>query len=180
MLPHHLRIALRALRRDRAYALLNGVGLAVALACCLLVGLFVRAERSVDRFHPELDRLRAVWQNIHWSPESEPGLATPIPLAGVREEHAAIERAVVVDRAASRACACPGATGLEDLDGRDRVGRLLRPVRLPLLRGDPDRVLAEPGIVLRAKRRAPALWRRRPDGPDVLTLERWRDTLRSP
>ena len=43
MIRHHFRTALRALRRDRSYALLNGVGLAVAFTCCILIGLFVRS-----------------------------------------------------------------------------------------------------------------------------------------
>ena len=43
MLKHYLAVALRTLRRDRAYALLNVAGLAVGLACCLLIGLYVLA-----------------------------------------------------------------------------------------------------------------------------------------
>ena len=58
--------------------------------------MFVWAEQSVDTFHPNSDRLRAVWMDTKWSVDSEPGLETPIPLAAALEEHTAVELATVV------------------------------------------------------------------------------------
>ena len=57
MLKNLLVVALRSLRRNRVYAALNVLGLAVGLACCVLVFLFVRDELSYDRFHPNADRI---------------------------------------------------------------------------------------------------------------------------
>ncbi len=57
MLKNYLTVALRQLRRQKGYAGLNVAGLAVGLACCLLIALWVRDERSFDRFHSENDRL---------------------------------------------------------------------------------------------------------------------------
>ena len=56
MFRNYLRVALRSLRRDRAYALLNVAGLTVGVACCLLVGLYVLDELGFDRFHPAAER----------------------------------------------------------------------------------------------------------------------------
>jgi putative ABC transport system permease protein len=56
MFENYFRIALRSLRRRPGYAALNLVGLAVGMACCLLIGLYVQNELSYDRFHPEADR----------------------------------------------------------------------------------------------------------------------------
>ena len=53
MLNHYLLLALRTLRRQKAYAAINVVGLAVGIACCLLLLLFVQDERSYDRFHDD-------------------------------------------------------------------------------------------------------------------------------
>lgn len=55
MISNYLRIALRTLRRQPGYAGLNVVGLAVGMACCLFLLLFVREELSYDRFHPSAD-----------------------------------------------------------------------------------------------------------------------------
>ncbi len=57
MLKNYLTVTLRSLRRERGYASLNVTGLALGLACCLLLFLFVRHELSFDRFHPDADRL---------------------------------------------------------------------------------------------------------------------------
>jgi putative ABC transport system permease protein len=56
MLRSYLTIALRSLRRRPGYASLNLVGLAVGMACCLLIGLYIQNELSYDRFHPDADR----------------------------------------------------------------------------------------------------------------------------
>ncbi|MEP0547438.1 MAG: ABC transporter permease [Rhodothermales bacterium] len=60
MLTNYLRIALRNLRRQPGYAALNIVGLAVGLACCLFLLLFVREELSYDRFHPSAESVYRV------------------------------------------------------------------------------------------------------------------------
>ncbi len=57
-----LASAFRRLRRHRLYTGLNVFGLALGLACCLLIALFVRSEMSVDDFHPDSDRLYRVSQ----------------------------------------------------------------------------------------------------------------------
>jgi putative ABC transport system permease protein len=56
MLRNYLTIALRGLRRRPGYAALNLIGLAVGMACCLLIGLYVQNELSYDRFHPDAER----------------------------------------------------------------------------------------------------------------------------
>lgn len=53
----HVRLALRRLRRNPVYAVLNGIGLAVGLAVVLLIGLYVYHEHTYDRYHAEADRV---------------------------------------------------------------------------------------------------------------------------
>jgi putative ABC transport system permease protein len=60
MLKNYLRIALRTLRRQPGYAFLNVTGLAVGVACCLFLLLYVRDELSYDRFHPSADAVYRV------------------------------------------------------------------------------------------------------------------------
>jgi putative ABC transport system permease protein len=56
MLGHYLSTALRALARSPLYALINVVGLAIGLAACLALFLYVRFERSYDGWIPDADR----------------------------------------------------------------------------------------------------------------------------
>jgi putative ABC transport system permease protein len=57
MLKNHLKITLRNLRNYKAYSLINIIGLAVGIACCVAIMLFVRDELSYDRFNEFADRI---------------------------------------------------------------------------------------------------------------------------
>jgi putative ABC transport system permease protein len=56
MLRNYLAIAYRTLRRRLGYTVLNVLGLAVGLACCVLIGLWMQDELSYDAFHANADR----------------------------------------------------------------------------------------------------------------------------
>jgi len=60
MLRNYFRTALRALRRRLGYTIINVVGLAIGIAACLLIGLYVRHEWSYDRFHDDADRIHRI------------------------------------------------------------------------------------------------------------------------
>jgi putative ABC transport system permease protein len=57
MLMNYFKIALRNLKNYRAYTAINIVGLAVGLACCIAIMLFVSDELSYDRFNSHADRI---------------------------------------------------------------------------------------------------------------------------
>jgi putative ABC transport system permease protein len=57
MIKNYLRVALRNLRNHKAYSVINIVGLAVGIACCVAIMLFVRDELSYDRFNEFADRI---------------------------------------------------------------------------------------------------------------------------
>ena len=57
MLKNYFKIAFRNLWRKRTYSVINIIGLAVGMACCFLVFLYVHFELSYDRFHRNADRI---------------------------------------------------------------------------------------------------------------------------
>lgn len=57
MLSNYIKIALRNLSKNRLYSLLNICGLAIGVAACLLILLFVGHEWSYDRWNPLADRI---------------------------------------------------------------------------------------------------------------------------
>jgi putative ABC transport system permease protein len=57
VLKNYLKIALRHIRRHKVYSFINITGLAVGMACCLLISLFVRDELAFDRYHEKADRI---------------------------------------------------------------------------------------------------------------------------
>ena len=57
MVKNHLKIALRNLARYRVYSFINILSLAVGMAACLLIFLFITNERSFDAFHTKKERI---------------------------------------------------------------------------------------------------------------------------
>src|SRR5260221_5839501 len=57
MLKNYFKIALRNLQRHKAYSLLNISGLAIGMACRILILLWVQNELSYDRFHANANEI---------------------------------------------------------------------------------------------------------------------------
>ncbi len=57
MFYNYLKITLRNLRKHPAYTFINIAGLAIGVACCLLIMLFVGYELSYDRWNTNAERI---------------------------------------------------------------------------------------------------------------------------
>ena len=64
MLRNYLKIAWRNLVKNKAYSVINITGLAIGLACFLLIALYVMDELSYDRFYPNADRIYRINSDI--------------------------------------------------------------------------------------------------------------------
>ncbi len=94
MFQNYLKIALRNLWRQRGYAALNIAGLAVGMACCLLMILYVQHELSFDRFHVNADRIYRVNIAAKWGELEGIGGTTPPPIAQrLMQDFPEVERA---------------------------------------------------------------------------------------
>ena len=51
MFKNYFKTAFRNLWKNKAYAAINIVGLAIGMAACILIILFVSYEKSFDDFH---------------------------------------------------------------------------------------------------------------------------------
>jgi len=65
MIKNYLTTALRSTCRNKLYASLNVAGLAVGIASCMLILLFVQDELSYDRYHEKADRIYRVNTHIN-------------------------------------------------------------------------------------------------------------------
>ena len=64
MLFNYLKIALRNLRKHKAFSVINVSGLAIGMTCSIFILLWVREERSFDRFNSNADRLFRLTDNV--------------------------------------------------------------------------------------------------------------------
>ncbi len=76
MLKNYLKISLRNMRRHQTFSFINISGLAVGIACCILITLYVRHELSYDKYHANYDRMYRIVQSFRSNAEAE---ANPEP-----------------------------------------------------------------------------------------------------
>ncbi len=60
MIKSYLKIALRTIKKNKGYSFINITGLAIGIACCILILLWVNEELSYDRFHKNAARIYRV------------------------------------------------------------------------------------------------------------------------
>ena len=67
MLKYHLKFAFRNLTRFKVYSIINILGLAVGMACTILIYLWVQDELSFDNFHKNSENIYRVVQTQYYT-----------------------------------------------------------------------------------------------------------------
>ncbi len=60
MFKNYIKIALRNIKKHKGYSFINISGLAIGMACCILILLWVQDELSYDRYHENADRIHRI------------------------------------------------------------------------------------------------------------------------
>lgn len=146
MLRSYFVIAFRNLVKHRIYTVINVAGLALGLACCVLVILFVQREYAYNRFHEKGDRLyRILRESSQDTWNIRPSVSGALGPA-LESDFAGVESTVRI---------WGGRTWLQANDRVFSKGlfvadpNFFEVFTFPLLRGDASTVLREPnGIVI--------------------------------
>jgi putative ABC transport system permease protein len=149
MWRNYVVVGLRALAKNRTYAFINIVGLAIGLAACLMILLYVRYESSYDAWLPGADRAYQL-QDIY-SPTESGGeeyrlqMTSYISGRALAQDFPQVERTVYIT----------GGGGYVLQDGQASTtnlrfveGDLLDVLELPLVRGDRATAFRRPGQLL--------------------------------
>jgi len=80
MTSNLFKYSVRALARQKAYVLINVLGLAVGLACSIIIGIFIFHELSYDQFHEHKDRIYRVAFHGRISGQEITASFTPSPM----------------------------------------------------------------------------------------------------
>jgi len=97
MFKNYLKIALRNIGRHRAYSFINIAGLAIGMAVCILILMFVRDELSYDTHHEHKDRIYRIqrqWFAADGSVRSELCSVAPSFIPLLEEEFPEMEHVV--------------------------------------------------------------------------------------
>jgi hypothetical protein len=149
MLKSYFKVALRNLRLNVSFSLLNILGLSLGMACSLLILLWVRDEEGVDAFHANRDRLFVLYER-GFSPDNkvDADYSNPAPLgAELKRTIPEVRYAVGIDdgddftfRADDKAVKARGAYAGEDF---------FKLFSFPLLQGNASAALTQPaGIAI--------------------------------
>ncbi len=148
MFRNYLIVAVRNLLRQKLYAFINVFGLAIGLACCILIFLYVRHEWQYDAFHENSDRIfRVIVRETR--PDGSIAYSTlhPTTLAeSLKEEFPGVRRASGFIRSSTQ-------VSYQKLFFRELFGMVepdfLEMFSFPLLAGDPATALRGPdGVVV--------------------------------
>ncbi len=86
MFINYLTVALRNLLRYKGYSAINVLGLAIGIACCVLIMLYVQDELSYDQHHEKNDRIYRLAESAVVAGRSIEAAVTPPPWAPVLAE----------------------------------------------------------------------------------------------
>jgi putative ABC transport system permease protein len=152
LLPNYFKTAFRKIRRQKVFSIINIAGLAVGLACCAVIILYVTNELTYDHFHPDADRIYRMGTHRispvgeSWGANS-PGPAAPI----LRREFPQVEEVARIVPPYENADNVLVVRG-ERRFFENRVwfvdGSLFRIFHIPFLQGNPDKALDNPNAVV--------------------------------
>jgi putative ABC transport system permease protein len=97
MLHNYFKVTLRNIRCSKVNSIINILGLAVGIACAILIVLFIKDEVTFDQFHSKIDRLYRVTTTMSRSGDGETGGMTPFVVGlTAKDEIQDIESAIVI------------------------------------------------------------------------------------
>jgi putative ABC transport system permease protein len=81
MIRNYLVVALRNIRRNTSFSIINIMGLALGMACSMLILLWVQHEKHMDGFHADDELLYSVYERQYHDGQIDAGHYTPGILA---------------------------------------------------------------------------------------------------
>jgi putative ABC transport system permease protein len=154
MIRNYLRVALRHTARNKVYSLINIVGLAIGMACCILIAQYVAYELSYDNYHLDGDRIFRVAEDGQSQQERRIAAVTSGPMApALKEDYPQIEYAARTMRIGNLLVKRDEKVFYEDRSWFAETD-LPRILTIPLLEGDSQTALERPMTVVISQRLA--------------------------
>jgi putative ABC transport system permease protein len=151
MFINYLKVAFRNLRRNKTNSIINVLGLAVGIACCVVISLYVQHELSYDRFYKNADSIYRVYIKSFINGQRISNCKTAAPLGNT----------LASDYPEVLTYSRIGFFGNHVLQYEDKVNReshlyvadsnFFNVFSLPLVTGNPKTVLSQPNSIVMTK-----------------------------
>jgi putative ABC transport system permease protein len=147
MIWNYLVTALRSFQRHKLYGFINIAGLAVGLACAIFIILYLRDEMSYDKWIPDSENIWRVEATFS-SPGRDNDFFTVVPFPVVNVMQAQIPG--VLDRTHLIPESMTAQVGDRQFAAQLNFvdPNFFQMIKLPLVSGDPAKVLAQPESVV--------------------------------
>jgi putative ABC transport system permease protein len=148
MLKSYLTIALRILRKQKIYTVINIAGLSIGMACSLFIFLWVLDELSYDRYHANADRIFRVIKHGRGGGEEYFTALSPTPLAqALKNEFPQILEATRISDDSARFFRYQD-KGFNESRVVFADANIFEVFTIPLLSGDPETALVKPRTIV--------------------------------
>ena len=149
MIRNYIKIALRNLIRNKGYSLINIGGLAVGLACCIAIGLYIWDEYSYDRFHTHYDNIYRVVEQQNQAGTLYDIAVTPGPLApALKADFAEVRQTCRIGMAWQTGVLQIGEKTVEPEKILNVDNSFFSLFDFNLILGDPEKALLEPDDIV--------------------------------
>ncbi|ADB40593.1 ABC transporter permease [Spirosoma linguale] len=176
MLTNYIKIAWRNLIRNKAFSAINIVGLAIGLATCLLISLFVLDELSYDRFNEKADRIvRVIFRGSSAGGKMNEAHVMPPTAQTLKADYPE-----VLDATRMRMAGAPVIT-VNNRTFRDAAtafadSNLFQVFTLPLLKGNARTALTRPNTAVITQALARNYFGNQDPIGKIITMKSWKAT----
>ena len=149
MIRNYLTVAIRNLLRQPVYSLINIVGLAIGMAACMLIVLYIQDELSYDRYHPKADRIYRIVDDIESGGQTIQTAGSPLSWApALKRDFPEVDQFVRMRGTGSTWLFKVGDTQFYEKKVIWAEAALFDLFDIPLIAGNPKTALAEPFTIV--------------------------------
>ena len=157
MFKDFLKIAVRNLRRNKGFSVINITGLAIGMAAAILILLWIQNELSYDGFHKNKDRIYEVWNRVPFDGKLACwNSVSALTARAIEKDVPEVERAVRVSPE-NKLLLSVGDKKIIKSGGIVDTG-FLQMFSFPMLKGDPATALNDMHSVVLTERTAKSLF----------------------
>jgi len=157
MIRNYLFTAFRNFTKNKFFTFINISGLAIGIACSILILLWVSDELSFDTFHPKADRLYQVWVNTDFDNNIHTWSSLPLPTyTSLKTADSNIKNTAIADWGQEHLLTVREKKLM--LHGICASDAFLEMFEFPLVYGDASVVLKDPSYIVITESTAKALF----------------------
>ena len=147
MVKNYLKIALRSLKKHKGYSFINISGLAIGMAVCMLIFIWILNELSYDKFHEKADRICRITMDIEFGTSLHTPVSPTAAGPALVEDFAEVVTAARIDRPRRVSIKYEDKT-YQEADVGFAENAIFDIFSFPFVSGDPETALEAPHSVV--------------------------------